>query len=111
MSIGPANEGVALHASILRTVALQLLAGVSGGVFAFCSLLGVTGVCDGCSILPDKLCVLCSPPKPAPRAMLPQVVGVYCDLDLGVSLSHEDAFRMVVCLRKQQEPADTPEQQ
>jgi hypothetical protein len=39
------------------------------------------------------------------------VVGVYGDLDLGVSLSHEDAFRMVVCLRKQQEPADTPEQQ
>lgn len=29
-----------------------------------------------------------------------QVVGVYGDLDLDVSLTHEDAFRMVVCLRK-----------
>jgi hypothetical protein len=44
------------------------------------------------------------PPKAALHALLPQVVGVYGDLDLGVSLSHEDAFRMVVCLRKQQEP-------
>jgi hypothetical protein len=30
-----------------------------------------------------------------------QVVGVYGDLDLNVSLNHEDAFRLVMCLRKQ----------
>lgn len=40
------------------------------------------------------------------RCCLLQVVGVYGDLDLGVSLTHEDAFRMVVCLRKQGQPAD-----
>lgn len=33
--------------------------------------------------------------------LLLQVVGVYGDLDLDVSLNHEDAFRMVMCLRKQ----------
>eukprot|EP00882_Tetradesmus_deserticola_P031463 GHRQ01035578.1.p1 GENE.GHRQ01035578.1~~GHRQ01035578.1.p1 ORF type:complete len:174 (+),score=94.51 GHRQ01035578.1:2-523(+) len=30
-----------------------------------------------------------------------EVVGVYGDLDLSVSLNHEDAFRLVMCLRKQ----------
>ncbi|WIA32247.1 hypothetical protein OEZ86_003094 [Tetradesmus obliquus] len=29
-----------------------------------------------------------------------EVVGVYGDLDLNVSLNHEDAFRLVMCLRK-----------
>lgn len=38
--------------------------------------------------------------------LLLQVVGVYGDLDLGVSLTHEDAFRMVMCLRKQQTTTD-----
>jgi hypothetical protein len=34
-----------------------------------------------------------------------QVVGVYGDLDLDVSLSHEDAFRLVMVLRKQEPTA------
>eukprot|EP00879_Flechtneria_rotunda_P020693 GHRR01021778.1.p2 GENE.GHRR01021778.1~~GHRR01021778.1.p2 ORF type:complete len:166 (+),score=42.54 GHRR01021778.1:1026-1523(+) len=29
-----------------------------------------------------------------------EVVGIYGDLNLQVSLTHEDAFRMVMCLRK-----------
>jgi hypothetical protein len=34
------------------------------------------------------------------RLLLLQVVGVYGDLHLNVSLNHEDAFRLVMCLRK-----------
>jgi hypothetical protein len=56
-------------------------------------LLGMLGQKYKCC-QPSFCCVL--------LLLLPlQVVGVYGDLDLNVSLNHEDAFRLVMCLRKQ----------
>lgn len=48
-----------------------------------------------CRLLPDRSVDSC---RRCMRAL--QVVGVYGDLDLGVSLTHEDAFRLVVALRR-----------